>query len=451
MKRPAAKPIPLSPRIKKQVVDFANESKKHGYDYLKSVQNQMRDHRPLHISQFSRICGEAATMQMERPLKDCSLSKYIDLKKYNEGFYLCVVYRQILEMRKRPDYDRSAENQWRIQSLMQYQPFTGFKSSINIGELFELHDWENPIPLNSPWLIRRRALVEAIGEHLKTAVGVEEGEFLTFVFAFVLHNTGSDALVTELEKDKSHVVVKGLRAPAFMLHQYFEKVQYAIFHARFRPMLKRWQRQRLAHTLAAGGAHLWRRPLSHADESDEEEPDEGPVAPLALIAVKYLEMLPLMKDLRVTWEKIRGGEDIWVACSRLSGFKGEGFNLKNFALLYFTPEQLDGFSSGGSGPKRSYNISHGQNRLAPMTEASLSLLCQKDVIAFNSTYWNGRFFGGKVFNQLLAHERRIGAVVVIANRCAYDKVTSKVVFKLSAPAGHDSWRAYAKARRAAST
>ena len=69
-------------------------------------------------------------------------------------------------------------------------PFVGFNSNLTIKQLFAMHDWEEPHPLSSDWLQRRRALVAKVREQLIEKLGEEEADFYTFSFAYLLHNTG---------------------------------------------------------------------------------------------------------------------------------------------------------------------------------------------------------------------------------------------------------------------
>ena len=132
----------------------------------------------------------------------------------------------------------------------------------------------------------------------------------------------------------------------------------------------------------------------------------------------------------------------------MKNFKGEGFNLKNFTLVYFSHDDLDAFITGGSGPKQSYSVANGRARLTPMADDTFNMLVERDVIAFNTHYWNGNYFGAKVFQSMHDQEQRVGAVFVSSNRCEYDKITWKVANRVQPPRGYPSWRAYAKARRA---
>jgi hypothetical protein len=52
----------------------------------------------------------------------------------------------------------------------------------------------------------------------------------------------------------------------------------------------------------------------------------------------------------------------------------------------------------------------------------MEMLVNMDLLAFNTMYWNGNYFGASTFQQLAPHEKSIGAVVVTANRCAFDKI-----------------------------
>ena len=61
-------------------------------------------------------------------------------------------------------------------------------------QLFAEYDWEEPFPLNSLWLQRRRALIARVRAYFQgVSATSDRADFFTFVFSFVLFNAGSDA------------------------------------------------------------------------------------------------------------------------------------------------------------------------------------------------------------------------------------------------------------------
>ena len=75
---------------------------------------------------------------------------------------MSTMYRQILTMRRRAEYDPALEDEVTITRMERYQPFLGLGSDITVTEVCEQYDWAEPFPSNSPWLKRRRDLVAFI-------------------------------------------------------------------------------------------------------------------------------------------------------------------------------------------------------------------------------------------------------------------------------------------------
>lgn len=390
------------------------------------------------------------------------------MKKYEEGFFMCVAYRQLLTMRQRADYRKEREDAQKVAVIENYQPFVGVGSSVTVKEVMAQYDWEEPFPLNSPWSQRRRQLLDSVGEHLRTIGGDPlEAGFRHFWFAVVLFHTGSDKLVGAMEQDMTKLCFDDASAAGSVISKYLHEVSYEIFHGRFMPMRKKAN----AIRRAAANAEFspWTRAKdAAADELDEEsavdEADDegGEVKPstqhagklnACVLAVKYLEELPSVRQLRGAWSALQDRADpghAWDACAALPGFRGDGFSLKNFGLLYFRISELDARSTGGVGAKRCYNVAMGAARLQKMSDETLALLVNRDMMAADH-FWNGNFLGRAVFEQLRDHERKLGAVVLTSNRCAMDKITWKVAHKVRPPAGHDTWRAWSRVQRASAT
>ena len=211
--------------------------------------------------------------------------------------------------------------------------------------------------------------------------------------------------------------------------------------------------------------HLWRQPMSSAggiEEEDEEEDTEFAQASKptldaegaqavnkAQAAIRYMEEIPTVRQLKDVWSKITSCKEpchIWQHCRQLPGFRGEGYSLKNFALLFFSNEQMQIHSSAGIGAKRCYNVANGARRVAPMGEETLQLMVNRDRV-LAAHFWSGNFLGSGVFNQLEHHERDLGAVVLTSNRCAMDKISWKIAHNFAAPRGFASWREYSRMRR----
>ena len=73
-------------------------------------------------------------------------------------------------MRKRADYDANVEDPAKIRVLENCRPFVGFGVDTTLKQVFRDHDWEEPLPLNSPWLQRRRGLLETVRQHFRALV-----------------------------------------------------------------------------------------------------------------------------------------------------------------------------------------------------------------------------------------------------------------------------------------
>jgi hypothetical protein len=360
----------------------------------------------------------------------------------------------------------------KIAALESFMPFRGFSSKVTIGELFRSYDWAEPLPLTSPWLQRRRALLTNFHQHVASLErDLSDAGFLEFLFALVLHTTGSDALVDALEKDLSKVELDGLVCPGQMISKYIVDIGGRVFHTRFRPMII-WANG-VGTAYKNVGLRLWSL-IDHDEEMEEDEcldplvggvpagskrqkraaspqPDgagaSGQNTNAIALAVKCLESMQSVSRLKEIWKRLqKNPEDIWEICESIRGFLGLGFNRKNFALLYFPVEQLQAASSGGTGAMFCYNISMGAPRKQHMSPATLRLLLNRDLIAAEG-YWNGNFFGKKLFDLLSEEEQDLGAVAITSNRCEMDKLTWKIACHREPPQGYSTWRDYARRLR----
>ena len=455
---------------KRRIVELAMEADRKGaQDRTAYVNNVLPD---VSKSQISRLLAAEKARRQGLITKDCTLHSFPGMRKHDEGFFVCVLYRIILSLRKRKGYEMAKEIQHKIKFLEGFQPFTGFGKDVTVKQLFEQHDWEEPFPLSSLWLQRRRALIAKVRELLCDVNGEEEGGFFTFCFAYILHNTGSDCLVEAIERDPQKIKTSGISTTAYMLASYYEEVGYNVFHSRFRPMSIR--ANGLIGARKKPTLSFWRNPTT--EEGDDEDEDvldwlgkdvgtgatEAGNTNVQSIAVKYMESLPNIKQLRGVWKRLAGPsagsadprldpKHIWNVLATMPYFRGEGYNLKNFGLLFFTEIEMDAHSSGGSGPRRSYNVSNGSSRMAHMSNETLDFLVNRDKVAFATYYYNGNYLGGYTYSRLLPHERNIGAIVVTSNRCAYDKLTWKVAYDATPPDSFATWREYSKALRAVGT
>ena len=378
---------------------------------------------------------------------------------------MCVAYRQLLTMRRRLGYCRQGEDAQKVAAMEGYQPFQGVGSSVTVKDVMTQYDWEEPFPLNSPWTQRRRQLLDSVDVHLR-AVGGDQSEvgFKHFWFAVVLFHTGSDKLVGAMERDMTKLCFDDAYPTGYVIAKYLHEVSHEIFHGRFMPMRKKANGIRRAASNAEYSPRTRARDSvteeltdDSVDDGTDDEGGEG--KPLTQhsgklnacdLAVRYLEELPTVTQLRGAWAALQDRGDpecAWNACATLRGFRGDGFNLKNFGLLYFTNAELAARSTGGIGAKRCYNIGMGADRNQRMSEESLALLVHRDMIAA-SHFWNGNFLGRAVFDQLCDHEKKLGAVMLTSNRCAMARITWKVARNVRPPLDHDSWRAWSRVGRA---
>ena len=81
-----------------------------------------------------------------------------------------------------------------------------------------------------------------------------------------------------------------------------------------------------------------------------------------------------------------------------------------------------------------------------MLPATLQLFVQRDLIT-SQGFWNGNYFGKKIFNLLGSEAQKLGAVAITHNRCEMDKLTWKVVLARDPPSGFETWREYARQGR----
>lgn len=272
-----------------------------------------------------------------------------------------------------------------------------------------------------------------------------------------------------IERDPQKIKTSGISTTAYMLVSYYEEVGYNVFHSRFRPMTIR--ANGLIGARKKPTLSFWRNPTTEEGDDEDEDVldlfgnDVGTYANEAgninvqSIAVKHMESLQKIKQLGGVWKRLTvpsaGRTDprldpqhVWSVLGTMPHFKGEGYSLKNFGLLFFKEMEMDAHSSGGSGPRRSYNVSNGSSRIAHMSNETLEFMVNRDKVAFYTYYFNGNFLGGYTYRRILPHERNIGAVVVTSNRCAYDKLTWKVAYDATPQGSFATWREYSKALRA---
>ena len=74
------------------------------------------------------------------------------MRNYEEGFWRCVLYRQTLSLRKFREYKASMEDASKTNAMETFMSFRSFGSKLTIGDVFELYDWVEPLPLASPSL-----------------------------------------------------------------------------------------------------------------------------------------------------------------------------------------------------------------------------------------------------------------------------------------------------------
>ena len=378
------------------------------------------------------------------------------LRTYEEGFWKCLIYRQILSLRKLDNYDRSMEDKNKIESLANFKPFTGFGSHLTVSDIFVEYDWAEPLPMVSPWLIRRRALVGQVREHiLSLPQYAADVDFLEFLFALVLHTTGSDELVSALETNLQHLEFGNIVFPGQMIGKYVHDLHGLVFHTRFLPMTI-WANG-VDSALKTKELRLWSS-VGADDEMEEEETEPlkktaerkqsgrqtGNAINATSLAIKCLESMQTVKKLREIFGRLKKDpSDAWEVCSAIKGFKGYGSNLKNFSLIYFPVSLIMSASSGGTGPRQCYNVSMGAPRKQHMSSETLNLLVHRDKIQADA-WWNGNHFGRKLYDLLPDDGRKLGAVAITSNRCEYDKITWKVAGKCSAPDGFATWRDYTR-------
>ena len=124
-----------------------------------------------------------------------------------------------------------------------------------------------------------------------------------------------------------------------------------------------------------------------------------------------------VKKLREIFRRLQADpSDAWEVCSAIKDFKGYGYNLKNFSLIYFPVALIMSASSGGTGSRQSYNVSMGAPRKQHMSSETLNLLVQRDKIQADA-WWNGNHFGRKLYDLMREDGRKLDAVAITSNRC----------------------------------
>ena len=138
-----------------------------------------------------------------------------------------------------------------------------------MSDIFVEYDWAEPLPMVSPWLMRRRALIDQVREHiLSLPQYAADVDFLEFLFALVLHTTDSDELVRALETNLQHSDFGNTVLPGQMIRKYIHDLHGLVFHTRFRPMTI-WANG-VDSALKAQELCLWSL-VGPDDEMEEEE------------------------------------------------------------------------------------------------------------------------------------------------------------------------------------
>jgi hypothetical protein len=453
--------ISRQPMLEQAILHWCQVARKRNIGTFYLVKANVQEVESMSTSDLTKLIATVTSRHNMLKTRDCQIHRWVDMKTYQEGFYFCVIYRQILEFRKQPDYTDSLEQRNKIAFLERFQPFTGFRSKITIKEIMLQYDWSKPLPHLSQWLLRRRELIERVSCYFRNIPETQdESDFWVFVFSYVLYNTGSSLLVDAIQNDLSKLRWHHLKAPGYLISAYLKDIDYQAFHSRYRPNLIR--ANGIKRALHNGDNDLWRDPVqfntADSDSGEDEQaiaivatnkeaehqPDESAISCAAALCIKYLEELPKISQLRAIHQQLMQQPNrVWTVLSKLPGFGGSGYNLQNFALLWMSRIDTDRFSSGGTGPRQSYNLQLGRCRKQRMETETLQALIQTDTVAFRH-YWTGNFFGSSLFTLLDPIDRRVGCVTITHNRCMYDKIGWKIASQMRPPVGFATWREYVK-------
>ena len=98
-KGPASEVLESSEMKKRRIVELAMEADRKGaQDRTAYVNNVLPD---VSKSQISRLLAAEKARRQGLITKDCTLHSFPGMRKHDEGFFVCVLYRIILSLRKR--------------------------------------------------------------------------------------------------------------------------------------------------------------------------------------------------------------------------------------------------------------------------------------------------------------------------------------------------------------
>ena len=87
------------------------------------------------------------------------LKSHLGWEAFHEGFWRCVLYRQLRGHRARYTHDGSIENMAKVAALQSFKPFKEFGSSMTVAEIGGTYDWGEHQLLASQWLQCHRELL----------------------------------------------------------------------------------------------------------------------------------------------------------------------------------------------------------------------------------------------------------------------------------------------------
>ena len=394
-----------------------------------------------------RVSAEMESLNILRKHRNFKISEAHMLQSYDEGFVLTMICRQISTVAKRLGV--KVDIPWASRQI------TFSRSvSIVIKDLVEQHDFEEPIPDNSPWLARQKRIISAMVP--------ESTPYDLFLARMVVFHTGSEAFLDLVEENLEDVRRRLTETAKCTKHELIhilpvQALACNVFHDRYRPMLIYWNACNSGAPEQAAQAAL-----THADD-DLECDDVAPCAAkecaspeigkeIAVWRTTFLlhKALPSRKQVDKAWDKFQRADDEQAqleALVGLKGFGGLGYTRKNFSLFLFDEvERAQVQSPGGIGPRQSYAISAGSMRKdgEGMTPEALSWMVRMDMNRLFAKFWNGRFFPKIIWDNMRPAEREPCEVAVTSMRCAFDKVGWKVFFGLHPPDDFATWRDYSR-------